>query len=568
MTSLYSHTYEYTKFAHIDSIRLVELLPGPRDSPLACNIIEVRKSEKPVYEALSYAWGDPIFPHRLEEALSKSHVAITSNLHTALHFIRHENKARILWIDAVCINQDDLKEKGHQVKLMGCIFRDARRVVVWLGRHRGAKMRVLHLLNDLVAGFNQWKLGQRQSPAIRAILRLIAIQLFEQAWYTRVWVVQEFCLAQDIELVAAEDRIPMELLHLAVIALRDLCEDRALKENLGASYQWLLPLATRTSQLFDYRQRRLSSINKQLTCGNERLGISLASCVVELSRGRECKDERDRVYAVLALAEDDLGIQPDYTLSTENVMIDLATRSLLSGDLTVLHATGISPHHIAHLPSFVPSINGGATLPMNVHNLKFSAATDLPTKVDQKVAGILSIEGLHIDRIYGCANIYLTADSRKELYSIYDQFKIWMNGPETLRSLPPYQDLPLPELCAYMMTLGNRDFSRLESGSWLHSVMDLQGYLGIGPYWMQPDDEVVLFNGGATPFILRKVVTQKPDLGDRWQLVGDCVLIGWMNGDYFGHTIVDQIPLADRTDEGSSNSHTGKFLVRTEFLLV
>jgi hypothetical protein len=66
-------TYEYRSLAHKDSIRLIELLLGTRGTPLTCNIIDVRKSDLPQYEALSYAWGEATFFMRSEKCSRTRH---------------------------------------------------------------------------------------------------------------------------------------------------------------------------------------------------------------------------------------------------------------------------------------------------------------------------------------------------------------------------------------------------------------------------------------------------------------------------------------------------------------
>jgi hypothetical protein len=94
-----------------------------------------------------------------------------------------------------------------------------------------------------------------------------------------------------------------------------------------------------------------------------------------------------------------------------------------------------------------------------------------------------------------------------------------------------------------------------------------QGYIGIGPPWMELSDQVVIFDGGATPFILRKVSTKDGDSSDMWQLVGDCYLVGWMDGNFFGHTVVDQLPSGDTCDGSAAKGDREKYLVRESFVL-
>jgi hypothetical protein len=91
----------------------------------------VDRSDKPEYKAISYAWGEPIFPHTLQ--LTGGQLAITESLFGALHRFRSETKPVRLWADAVCINQDGVREKNHQVAYMHEVFEEAEDVLVWLG---------------------------------------------------------------------------------------------------------------------------------------------------------------------------------------------------------------------------------------------------------------------------------------------------------------------------------------------------------------------------------------------------------------------------------------------------
>ena len=113
--------------------RLLNLLPGKPSDPVKCEL-EVwccDKNQCRQYEALSYVWGDTPGPSTI--VLRDQHMHVTSNLESALRHLRFEDHHRILWIDALCINQDDLRERNHQVRQMRSIYQFATRVVVWLG---------------------------------------------------------------------------------------------------------------------------------------------------------------------------------------------------------------------------------------------------------------------------------------------------------------------------------------------------------------------------------------------------------------------------------------------------
>lgn len=178
--------YTHLPLQHHDSIRLLELLPGPKDSPLSCRLSVARKDDHLEYEALSYAWGDPVFSESIKEASSGAAIRITHNLYEALQFLRHEDSPRIFWIDAICINQNDLAEKGHQVALMGHIFRDASRVVVWLGARDCSK--TVEILRVLAYEFPAYESTDYLylSKVTGLLVRLYARRFFEQAWYVKV----------------------------------------------------------------------------------------------------------------------------------------------------------------------------------------------------------------------------------------------------------------------------------------------------------------------------------------------------------------------------------------------
>lgn len=173
--------YTHTPLKNYASIRILELLPGREGSPLACSLKEVNKNEVP-YEALSYAWGAPIFSKAIREITFDAVIWITENLYEALQVLRSEVTPRILWIDALCINQPDLKEKGHQVAHMGSVFRDASRVVVWLGPRNCT--RTMEILQECVSVIGKSALDKSpiRSRLLQLSTRLVNLRFFDQPW--------------------------------------------------------------------------------------------------------------------------------------------------------------------------------------------------------------------------------------------------------------------------------------------------------------------------------------------------------------------------------------------------
>ncbi|OCK95111.1 HET-domain-containing protein, partial [Cenococcum geophilum 1.58] len=112
-------------------IRLLTIHPGRWNDEIKCSLHVVNLFNCRAYEALSYAWGDPLPTYDI--LLNEKAFSVARNLGRALHSLRSTTEPRTLWIDAICIDQNDLGERGSQVMIMRNIFSRAHRVVVWLG---------------------------------------------------------------------------------------------------------------------------------------------------------------------------------------------------------------------------------------------------------------------------------------------------------------------------------------------------------------------------------------------------------------------------------------------------
>jgi hypothetical protein len=113
-------------------IRLLKILPASDQADeVRCEIFNSSLDNHPYYEALSYAWGDPSIT--LPIRLNGKTYHVTSNLESALRHLRLATERKVMWVDAICINQRDPTEKSHQVGQMRDIYRNAKQVLVWLG---------------------------------------------------------------------------------------------------------------------------------------------------------------------------------------------------------------------------------------------------------------------------------------------------------------------------------------------------------------------------------------------------------------------------------------------------
>jgi hypothetical protein len=111
--------------------RIVLIQPGSFSSPINCTLQHVYLKDNPSFETLSYVWGDP--KDTVSIVLDGHIFDVTINLESALRHLRWEDATRSFWVDAICIDQRDVRERGHQVPLMGEFYRAAERTTVWLG---------------------------------------------------------------------------------------------------------------------------------------------------------------------------------------------------------------------------------------------------------------------------------------------------------------------------------------------------------------------------------------------------------------------------------------------------
>jgi Heterokaryon incompatibility protein (HET) len=125
------YLYKYNQFPNSHSIPLFELHPGRFGEEIKGRLIIVDITDATPYEALSYVWGDP--DNTLPITCDGKKLPITVNLSDALRKVRHVDQNRIVWADAICINQKDLQERSLQVRMMDGIYKRAKNVLAWLG---------------------------------------------------------------------------------------------------------------------------------------------------------------------------------------------------------------------------------------------------------------------------------------------------------------------------------------------------------------------------------------------------------------------------------------------------
>ncbi|KAF2656886.1 HET-domain-containing protein [Lophiostoma macrostomum CBS 122681] len=192
-------SFRYQSLQHNDSVRLLALHPSLHDSdPIRCTIQHARLSDTFLkFEAVSYTWGNAaqtqvIYFHNGTRELHVGH-----NCYNALRQLRHKHEDRLLWIDAICINQNNLQERARQVRIMSEIYSRAAKVLVILG---ASNANYGPLFEELAAADEELlRTGDcDREPPSEAVLRLLE-DLFQHSWFKRVWVLQEVCSKSSVQ---------------------------------------------------------------------------------------------------------------------------------------------------------------------------------------------------------------------------------------------------------------------------------------------------------------------------------------------------------------------------------
>jgi hypothetical protein len=206
-------------------IRIVNLHRGERGDPIRCSFIQVSLSEAPAFEALSYVWGPESDSCRILVNSLPFH--ITRNLYHALFQLRSQVEDRLIWIDALAINQSDTIERNYQVRTMHMIYRNAALVLVWLGRD---DPEVDPMFDGIAIGeakgfgaFWEQAFGTDAfEKALSATVRLYNIE-----YWSRVWVLQEIAYAGDILLILGQKSASYQ----SLLAFTRFILDKPYKNN-------------------------------------------------------------------------------------------------------------------------------------------------------------------------------------------------------------------------------------------------------------------------------------------------------------------------------------------------
>lgn len=295
---------------------------------------------------------------------------VAENLRTALLNIRKPGQSCTLWVDAVCIDQNTVWERNHQVSIMGEIYRNAARTIVWMGDNRPPLTeRVYAMVDELAAeaisrqhssteiDLNGLSLplldvGNVESPLFdRYKEDFTILHLAHASWWFRAWTAQELLLASQAVVMTGTftmdwDRFSRGVDYGFAIGIWNPVYLGIVVDPVVTPY-----LSTRALR----KRRRPSS--KPIPAQSK--ASTVADALLELlikCRFRQASDPRDKVYALLGLLDGHasaLGIEPEYGLSTSQVYRLAAKKLLLHSDHLDLLGACV-PTANRELPSWVP----------------------------------------------------------------------------------------------------------------------------------------------------------------------------------------------------------------------
>lgn len=326
-------------------IRLVTLLPGKSHDAIRCTLSTASLDSAPEFTALSYAWGDPSKTKQI--IVDSEPFDVTVNLELGLRTIRKRWGRRVLWIDAICINQKDDQEKNVQVPEMGRLYSTAPSVLAWLGpSSTNIKLFVSWMRTHATKSYDTasavWLTLDARSALSKsaklerdwAVIRAYEgyYEFLALSYWGRVWTFQEYLLPRTPPICVCGNIQPFQLTtvlgelgtdglaELRNQAVKDLMAEYSskmdvggldmLNEALGSPRMQILFAVSRSAwALPDLRDRQVQEL----------------SMFLFFTSDRQCFDERDKIFALYGLLPAAQEIYPpDYTKPITEVMLQAA----------------------------------------------------------------------------------------------------------------------------------------------------------------------------------------------------------------------------------------------------
>ncbi|KAF5252271.1 hypothetical protein FANTH_2827 [Fusarium anthophilum] len=464
----------YRPIAGDKEIRLLILEPGAREDVLECELINAELSWRTRFEALSYAWGDDTTKHELK--CSGHIIGVMANLHDALLDLRLPTQRRVLWIDALCINQTDNDEKSKQIRLMHEIYSQASEVLIYLGKSDASVHGAIESMRWL-----DWKfmpLYARKShmssyvgissfliekhTKIKPINRQDftwdpIINLLGRPWFQRTWVIQEAVIPKHAKVICGDQSISWARFLRVVYAMK----------NYQASIKTIPGYHSIYDTISSLDLMRLARSNRHpriyilgqwwyrpLLTGHpmDGQGGSKLFDLILMSRRYKCTYPHDKIFGMLGVTGEDASselLDPDYNISPMDAYRNFVLWEIHSNrSFRVLGTSSQKASQHRSSPSWVPDFSNLDPIESLTGTLFSVAGNDasagLPMEIrESSDETTLHIKGSIVDKIHTVGKKSFTErstrfskhDQRDERISVNDQLRVNREMVEEARDI-------------------------------------------------------------------------------------------------------------------------------------
>jgi Heterokaryon incompatibility protein (HET) len=360
-------------------IRLAKILPGKYTDTLEIMLSNVSLNDDLNYTALSYTWGDS--SNTCPITVNGHCVQVRVNLANAFLHIRKLDEDVVIWADALCINQDDISERDHQVFQMKDIYMKASKTIIYLGNDNGgyvcySALNFLQSKSDWIKETNSELYSNlNNAVSFRGGLDDVELAVLERPWFRRVWVLQELVVSKN----------PFVQCGSRSTTWDDFCKVVLLEKRVHDRYgdSW------RKRALYDYVRDMFearwafilsNSLHNLIQpwyhiAGQTKGNRSDILSMLERGRRLSASEPRDKVFALLGISTGidttDKYLAIDYAKPISEIYMSLATYMIerASSYDIFSHVTDVSneeddglPHYeelygSSLLPSWVPRWN-------------------------------------------------------------------------------------------------------------------------------------------------------------------------------------------------------------------
>jgi hypothetical protein len=381
--------------------RLLILHPAfAQNDELVCSLFHASFDDElkvPKYEALSYEWGTPLPSYNL--IINGAPFSIRENLHAALISLRKQKEERVLWIDAICINQTDDAEKSQQVQIMHLIYSKADRVIGWLGEEQaddnGAKSAFEKLSRYITlrdGNYNAKEIMQHyQDPGGTSMPKYPSewtaiCSILGKRWFSRVWIIQEIVMAPHLSLrcggIELDRSVIENTLHFLSSSLL------ITLTSLHKAKQALSMIATARMAISALAESEPWTLMK----------------VLWVTRSFGASFPRDRLFAFLRVikARHDSFLVPDYKSSNAELYTRWAAHSLVEEPPFMCLSLACPSQSLLgeSLPTWVPDWGAATSYKCISQNVSFKTLTGFPPYIRlSDCQNHLTLSGVRLDTI-------------------------------------------------------------------------------------------------------------------------------------------------------------------------